>query len=240
MAAISQRLSAGGLYLSALGIVCALAALQLWQVLRPGLHVQPLNLAAWKQALTSPVILTVLCVTLLSMTGQMTVFSYIAPILRDAFAGGPEQVSIAFAVAGMTGVAGNALASRVVARFGIDQVIAVAITSLIVGIGLFAASFGNYTLALLGIGLWGLGSFSSNSLQQSRLVALAPGLAAATVALNTSVVYMGQAFGAGLGGWFIAKSISPSIVWTACALTVLALAVSMLATRLSKPRLSIL
>jgi MFS transporter, DHA1 family, inner membrane transport protein len=219
---------------AAMGLACAVAALVVWQVLRPGLFVQPLNVAAWKQAFTSPVILTVLFVTLLSMTGQMTVFSYIAPILRDAFAGGPEQVSIAFAAAGISGVVGNTVASRVVTRYGIDQVIAVAIIGLIVGLGMFAISFGNYALALVGIGLWGLGSFSSNSLQQSRLVAVAPQLAAATVALNTSVVYLGQALGAGLGGWFVARSIAPSMVWTACALTVLALVASLLATRLSQ------
>jgi predicted MFS family arabinose efflux permease len=217
-----------------MGIVCAAAALAVWYVLRPGLFVQPLNRAAWTQAFTSPVILAVLLVTLFSMSGQMTVFSYIAPILRDAFSGGPEQVSLAFAVAGIMGVAGNTLASRVVANFGIDQVIAITIIALMLGIGIFAASFGNYALALVGIGIWGLGSFSSNSLQQSRLVAVAPQLAAATVALNTSVVYVGQAVGAGLGGWFVARGIDPAIAWSACAMTTAALVVSLLTTRLAR------
>ncbi len=214
--------------------VCALAALTVWSVLRPGLYVTPLNFAAWRQALTNPVMLTVLLVTLLSMSGQFTAFSYIAPIIKDAFAGGPAQISIAFAVAGVTGVIGNAIASRVVARVGIDQVIAVAIVGLILGLGLFALSFGNFPLALAGIGLWGLGSFSSNSLQQSRLVALGPSLAAATVALNTSVVYVGQAIGAGVGGRLVANGISPLLAWTACGFTVLALIVSLAATRMAK------
>lgn len=217
-----------------MGVACAIAALLVWRSLHPGLFVQPLNAAAWREALTDPKILLVLLVTLLSMSGQMTVFSYIAPILRDGFSGRPEDVSLAFAVAGIAGVAGNWVASRVVGRFGIDPVIAFAIGCLVIGIGLFAASFGTLFLALLGIGLWGLGSFSSNSLQQSRLVATAPGLAAATVALNTSVVYVGQAVGAGLGGWFIDGAITPSIAWTACGLTFCALLVSLAATRRGK------
>jgi MFS transporter, DHA1 family, inner membrane transport protein len=217
-----------------MGVACALAAALVWVTLPHGLYVQPLTPAAWKQAFTTPALLIVLLVTLFSMSGQMTIFSYIAPILRDAFAGGPEQVALAFAVSGIAGVTGNALAARTVAHLGIDRVIAITICCLIAGLGIFAASFGHYAFALVGVALWGLGSFSSNSLQQSRLVAIAPNLAAATVALNTSIVYVGQAVGAGLGGWFISKAITPSMAWTACALTVAALAASLVAAKVSR------
>jgi MFS transporter, DHA1 family, inner membrane transport protein len=231
-----------GSYLSALigwrfvfggmAVVCAVAAALVWSVVRPGLFVSPLSFAAWTQALTTPAILVVLLVTLLSMAGQFTVFSYIAPILRQAFHGGPEQIALAFAVAGVTGVVGNAIASRVVSRLGVDRVIAISICTLIIGLGVFAASFGHFTMAMIGVGLWGLGSFSSNSLQQSRLVTLAPALASATVALNTSVVFAGQAVAAGAGGWFISRGIDPSIAWFACGLTVLALVMSLVAGRM--------
>ncbi len=220
--------------MAGMGVACILAALLAAWSLPRRLFVQPLTLAAWKQVLTNPVLLVVLLVTLLSMSGQMTVFSYIAPILREAFNGGPEQVAMAFAAAGVAGVIGNAIAARIVTNFGTDRVIAISIVCLIAGLGIFAASYGNFILALCGIGIWGLGSFSSNSLQQSRLVAIAPTLAAATVALNTSVVYVGQAIGAGLGGWFVSQAITPSIAWTACVLTGAALAASLLATRLAR------
>lgn len=217
-----------------MGIACALAAALVWITLPRGLFVQPLTSAAWKHAFTTPALLVVLLVTLFSMSGQMTVFAYIAPVMRDVFAAGPEQVAIAFAVSGIAGVIGNAIAARTVAHLGIDRVIAIAVGLLIAGLAIFAASFGHYLAALIGVALWGLGSFSSNSLQQSRLVAIAPSLAAATVALNTSIVYVGQAVGAGLGGWFVSKAITPSIAWTACALTVAALLASILATRMTK------
>lgn len=219
------------LVLAGMALASALVMLLVWRVLRPGLFGQPLSLAAWKAALTDPLILAVLLVTLLSMSGQMTVFSYIAPILTQGFAGGPETVSVAFAVAGIFGVVGNAIASRTVGSLGISRVIAIAIGCLVAGLGLFAASFGTIAFALAGVALWGLGSFSSNSLQQSRLVAIAPALAAATIALNTSVVYLGQAVGAGLGGWLIAGGAKPVIAWTACGLAMAALLVSITASR---------
>jgi predicted MFS family arabinose efflux permease len=220
--------------MAGMGTACLFVALLVAWSLPRGLFVQPLGFSAWKRALTNPVLLLVLMVTLLSMSGQMTVFSYIAPILREAFAGGPAQVAAAFAMAGVTGVIGNAIAARSVGEWGISRVIAATILCLVLGLGLFAMSFGNFALALCGIGLWGLGSFSSNSLQQSRLVAIAPSLAAATVALNTSVVYVGQAVGAGLGGWFVAQTITPSMAWTASGLTLAALAISLWATRLAR------
>jgi MFS transporter, DHA1 family, inner membrane transport protein len=232
-----------GAYLSAIvnwrwvfagmGLCCLVMAFGVWRVLRPGLYVSPLNGAAWKQALTDPTILLVLCVTLLSMTGQFTVFSYIAAIITTAFGGSATQISIAFAVSGVFGVIGNSLAARSVSVLGADKVIATAICCLIIGLALFALSFGSLVPALGGIALWGLGSFSSNSMQQSRLVALAPALAAATIALNTSVVYLGQALGAFTGGFFVDGKISPAIAWTACGFTLLALVVSLLASRLN-------
>lgn len=42
-----------------------------------------------------------------------------------------------------------------------------------------------------------------NSAQQARLAAIAPTLASASIALNTSAMYAGQASGAALGGALI-------------------------------------
>src|SRR4029079_106890 len=53
---------------------------------------------------------------------------------------------------------------------------------------------------------WGLGFASTNSMQQVRLVAAAPPLASATVALNTSVLYIGQAVGSAVGGLLFARA----------------------------------
>jgi predicted MFS family arabinose efflux permease len=46
---------------------------------------------------------------------------------------------------------------------------------------------------------WSLGSASFPAVQQARLVAVAPMLAAATIALNSSVTYLGMSIGASIG-----------------------------------------
>ncbi|UCE33044.1 MAG: MFS transporter, partial [Burkholderiales bacterium] len=62
---------------------------------------------------------------------------------------------------------------------------------------------------------WRLGCFSGNSGQQARLVGLAPDLASASVALNTSCIYAGQAIGAGSGGVLITLGGLQLLPWAA-------------------------
>ncbi len=214
--------------LSALGSVCV------FLTLRPKLFVTPLSFAAWKETVSSPLLWLVFMVTLLSMSGQFSMFGYIAPILRDGFGATPAMISTLFAVVGIAGVFGNTVASRVVAELGIDRVIGVALLSLCVGFAGFALLWGQLLPAMLAAVFWGLGSFSSNSLQQSRLVALAPHLAAATVALNTSVVYLGQALGSAAGGRMVDKGQMAATPFVALAFLLAALALSLVAERLTR------
>ncbi len=58
------------------------------------------------------------------------------------------------------------------------------------------------------VAIWGLGFASTNSMQQVRLVGAAPSLASASVSLNTSVLYIGQAVGSAIGGFlFCARTL---------------------------------
>ena len=192
----------------------------------------PLSLESWAKVFTSPALLCVLLVTLFSMSGQLTVLGYLAPILKQVSQASPLQISIAFAIAGAAGVLGNTIGSRLVRSMAVPRVINGALISLCIGFCGFILMFGNYWGMILGMALWGLGTFSSNSLQQSRLVQLAPPLASATVALNTSAVYLGQAVGSGVGGQLIKNGANVMSGWTALVFLIAALAASIFATRL--------
>jgi MFS transporter, DHA1 family, inner membrane transport protein len=216
----------------AMGAISALAMVGVWFSLRPGLKVQPLMMSSWIAVLKSPLMLCILVVTLLSMSGQFTLVSYLAPTLREAFSASPSNIAALFAIFGVAGVFGNFVATRAIGAIGVDWAVLTAISCLIAGMTLFGLFFGHYLLACVAGAVWGLGSFSSNSLQQSRLVAVAPGLAAATVALNTSAVYLGQSIGAAAGGFAIRPGITATIAWTAVGFLVLAALFSVIAQRL--------
>lgn len=218
----------------AMAVLSAIAMVGVWLSLKPGLRVQPLSLSSWMVVFKNPLMLCVLVVTLLSMSGQFTLVSYLAPTLREAFAATPSNIALLFAIFGVAGVFGNYVATRAIGVIGVEPAVLIAIFCLIAGMTMFGLFFGHYALACIAGVVWGLGSFSSNSLQQSRLVAVSPSLAAATVALNTSAVYLGQSIGAAAGGFVIKSGISAQIAWTAVGFLVLAAVFSIAAQRLAR------
>ena len=217
--------------------LCLIGAAAMWFTLKPRLYVQPLGLSSWISAFSSPVLWLVYLVTLCSMAGQFSMFSYIAPLLRDGFGASPQGISLAFAIVGIAGITGNSMASRVVGRFGVDNVIACGLIALAFGFVGFGIFYGSYTLAMVAAVLWGLGSFSSNSLQQSRLAGLAPAIASATIALNTSVVYLGQSAGSAAGGAMIAAGKMPQLPWLSLSFMAAALVLSLAASNFGRRKL---
>jgi predicted MFS family arabinose efflux permease len=97
--------------------------------------------------------------------------------------------------------------------------------STLVGLTLWAVGAGWLVVMGAGIFFWAFGFAAINSMQQARLVAVAPDLASASVALNTSVLYVGQAIGSGIGGLLFAYGyfhaigfVGAGFVAIACAL----------------------
>lgn len=124
-----------------------------------------------------------------------------------------DQVAVLLVVMGVAGFCGNGLAGRLADRFGSEAVIHVAIGSMLAAFGLWIVMFSvcpaplGTALAVCAAVLWGSGNFAANSMQQVRLVNIAPPFAAVSVALNTSAIYLGQFFGAWVGGRVLTSAI---------------------------------
>ena len=58
-----------------------------------------------------------------------------------------------------------------------------------------------------GMMFWGFGFAATNSMQQARLAPAAPEFAGVAISFNTSVLYIGQAVGSGLGGLLFAGGL---------------------------------
>jgi predicted MFS family arabinose efflux permease len=212
----------------------AVAALAVWLVLPAGLRVQRLDLTSWLGVLGNPRLLVVLAVTMFSMSGQFTLFTYISPVLSGTHGLGGQGIALFFLVVGIAGVAGNYMAARAAPGFGVERSILVALAAVAGGMALILAGWGTLWSFVLGGCLWGLGGFAANSLQQSRLVALAPALASATVALNTSSVYLGQSLGSASGAALIADGPGPEMAAAGFAFALAAILLSLLAARMGR------
>ena len=110
-------------------------------------------------------------------------------------------------------------------RWGAPRTVTTAIVSMAIGAALLPLGQGNTWIFCVLAAAWGLGSFATNSSQQARLATTAPALTPASVAMNTSAIYLGQAAGALLGGLLIADGLLVMVA-TSVVLYLVAAAVS--------------
>lgn len=201
------------------------------------LHVATITAEAWRSLIAHPTLMRVVSVTMIHASAQFVLFSYLVVAYRDALGAGPNLVAVLLGVMGAAGFVGNVIAGALADRLGSAAVIHAAISSMacafVVWLGLFALGPSPLTTALAFVAalLWGIGNFSANSMQQVRLVALAPDLASVSVALNTSAIYLGQFIGAGVGGLVLTAELtqpaSSMLPWIGLPVFTLALWVSL-------------
>jgi MFS transporter, DHA1 family, inner membrane transport protein len=203
--------------------------LLLWR-LPKGLVGAPVDLKTWADLGRNRVIVVLLGVTTLLMSGQFAVFTYMGPLLSKLTQVGSDAVGLVFAIYGVCGFIGIVIVSGVVDSWGPLKASMLCISLVLSGVAGWALSAGFYPLMAASAAIWGLGFASSNSMQQVRLVAAAPPHASASVALNTSFLYVGQAIGSGIGGFLYAHEVLYGIGYAGAALVALALT-TVIATR---------
>jgi DHA1 family inner membrane transport protein len=114
---------------------------------------------------------------------------------------------------------------------GAPRTTRVSLVFVIVGLLVWSLSGASLLLAGLGLLVWGAGGGPSVASQQARLIAADPNAASATVALNTSLLYAGQAIGTALGAWALSSGREELSGAMAVMLIVTALVASIAAER---------
>lgn len=195
------------------GLLALLSAAWVWRAMPDGVKPAALSRQAWGATLGSSALMMAVGVTLLSAFGQFTLFSYFAPYLLQTLGLSGGSLSLMFLWFGAFGLLGNVMLSRWIDRIGAPRAVLLTLGSMAMCLLLWPLGrLGIWQQALVLVP-WALGCFSANSAQQARLVQLSPSLASATVALNTSAMYGGQAMGAALGGVMIAGGQMLQLHW---------------------------
>ncbi len=219
------------------GLLSAACAAWLWRQIPSKLFVAPMNRTAWKSLFSNTPLLLVVAVTALQSSGQFTLFSYVVKMWQDSIQMSPATMSLLFAGFGITGVIGNIIGTQLMDRIGTSWVAHVSMA--LVGIALVLWPLGAKSLPItvaLTL-LWGLGCFIINGAQQARLVNMAPALSSASVAMNSSAMYLGQALGALVGGLLISLEGTARLPWAGALFIGAALVVSQLASTLANRNL---
>ncbi|THD59360.1 MAG: MFS transporter [Bradyrhizobium sp.] len=215
-----------------IGMIGCLSFLLLAWRLPGGLIGAPVELKTWADVGRNRMIILLLLITTLQMSGQFVVFTFMGPLLKKLTNAGPDAVGLVFAFYGVFGFIGIAIATRIVDSWGAYKTSLLFTALVLTGVTGWALSAGNYLTMACSVAIWGLGFASTNSMQQVRLVSAAPVLASASVALNTSVLYIGQAVGSAIGGVLFARDLLHGAGYVAMSFVALAL-MTVIAT---KPR----
>ena len=197
---------------------------------RGGLMGAPVDLKTWADVGRNRMIVLLLSITTLQMSGQFVVFTFMGPLLAKLTGAGPDAIGLVFALYGVCGFIGIAIATRIVDSWGAWKTSVLFTALMLAGVTGWALSAGIYPLMAVSVAIWGLGFASTNSMQQVRLVGAAPALASASVSLNTSVLYIGQAVGSAIGGFLYARDLLYAAGYVAAAFVALAL-VTVILTR---------
>ena len=201
---------------------CVSFLLLAWRLPR-GLYGTPVDLKTWVDLARNRLVVLLLLVTTLQIAGQFVIFTFLAPLLGRLTGAGPDAASAVFAIYGISGLVGIMTATRIVDGWGAFNTSLLATALVLTGMTVWSLGAGALPVMAIGVAIWGMGFGATNSMQQVRLVAAAPPLASATVALNTSVLYIGQAVGSAIGGLLFARDLLHPLGFVAAGFVVLAL-----------------
>ncbi|MET0721346.1 MAG: MFS transporter [Tardiphaga sp.] len=186
-------------YLSIGVLSCCSLALLAWRLPRD-LYGAPVDLSTWTALVRQPLVVLLLAITTLQISGQFAIFTFMAPLLGQLAGAGPAAAGTVFAIYGVCGFVGIMTATRIVDGWGPLNSSILSTSLVLAGMTVWTLGAGSLPAMAFGVGVWGLGFGAIISMQQVRLITAMPAAASASVSLNTSMLYVGQSIGSGIGG----------------------------------------
>ncbi|GAA2309410.1 MFS transporter [Streptomyces violaceusniger] len=145
-------------------------------------------------------VLALLAVTSLAFLGAYTLYTYIAPALRDATGGNESLLTLILLAWGVGTLAGNITAGRLVDRHDSARVLTGSLALAALALALTPLATRALAPTLVWAAVWGVSVGVIVVPQQHRLIALSPAAAPVLLGLNSSALYIGVALGGGFGG----------------------------------------
>jgi predicted MFS family arabinose efflux permease len=156
-----------------------------------------------------PEVAKLLAQTVAIFTGAFSLFSYLAPFLRETLGFGGEGTALALLLSGLGGLLGVSIGGWAADRHEPRRFLIMANATLAVILACISLAVETLPVAaampavLVLLVAWGASNWCFPAVQQVRLVALSPAMAPVLLSLNASATYLGVSLGALLGGLVI-------------------------------------
>ncbi|NBD25807.1 MFS transporter [Paenibacillus glycinis] len=203
--AIAESLGWQAIFLL-LGIVSAAFAFLLYRLLPKIEGDAPVPFRAQFKAIGSAVIIGALVLTFLRESGNSVLFTYMTPFLQQVLRFSISGVGVMMLALGVVGAVGSRVGGYGVDRWGATRVIASGVMLHIAALALLPLFSGSGFAGTLLLGVVVFAMFAVGPAMQSFFLQQAPQSANLILSLNTSVIHLGLAAGAGAGGAMLAGS----------------------------------
>ncbi|HWO95970.1 MAG TPA: MFS transporter [Bacillus sp. (in: firmicutes)] len=159
------------------------------------------------KALRNSKIISAQLISILMLTGHLTLYAYFTPFLQSALHLDATMISVMYFVFGLAAVVGGGMGGFVSDKLGVGRSILMIIPLFAVAMILMpVATKAPFWLFLVVMIIWSALSWSISPAQQSYLIQIAPKTADIQLSINNSASHIGIAAGSAIGGVVIEKS----------------------------------
>ena len=166
----------------------------------------PVDIGRELQVLRRRDVIVALLLTVLGAGAMFTVYTYIAPIVRDQMGGSPEFLSAVLVLCGIGFMTGNAYGGRAADK-SVPRAVINGFAALTVLLLLFAAVMDFPLPSAAIVFAWGFAIFALAPGLQLGVLTAASGAANLASSMNIGAFNLGNALGAALGGAVIAANL---------------------------------
>jgi len=189
------------------------------------------DMMAELRVLTRGPVVAALALTVLGSSAMFTVFTYVAPILREETGASLEFVTAMLMTYGLGLTVGNWLGGKFADR-SVDRTLIVTLGGLSIVLIAFALLMRHPVPTALLVFLWGIASFALVPPLQIRVMAAAADAPNLASSVNIGAFNLGNAIGAALGGGVIAARLGyPAVALAGAATSALGLAMVLFLAR---------
>ena len=155
------------------------------------------------KTLKQPKILSAHFISILQMTGQFTIYTYITPFMQETMSLSPSTISLVLLVYGLGGIFGGWFGGWSSDRLGASKTILITLlvhAVVVMSLPLSSSLMITFVVAVI---LWCAFNMAPSPAIQSYLIQTAPDSADIQLSLNTSSLHIGLALGSIIGGFVL-------------------------------------
>ncbi|MBW7477171.1 MFS transporter [Paenibacillus oenotherae] len=209
-----------------IGVLGLLAMLAIWFTIPQTDGEEPVPVRKQLALLKEPKILIALSVTFFWIAGYAIVYTYISPFLLTVTGMSEKAVSAGLFAFGIASLIGSKLGGFGTDKWGVPRTLIGGMLLHAITLILLSLAAHSAVIVFPLLMLWAFSAWSSGPTQQYHLITLAPEASGIMLSLNSSVLQLAMAAGAGIGGIIVGNAPLASISWIGAASVVAAAAIA--------------